>query len=87
MAENNAFIEAPDITNFNGFGTDDPNTTWTLRFYDSANGNVGNLTGATLDITPVPFEFSPTFGLLALGGWIGRKKIASKFKAWRDRDN
>gem|GEM_PF-5906421 len=50
------------------FGTDDPNTNWTLRFYDSVTGNAGNLTGATLDITPVPFEFSPTFGLLALGG-------------------
>lgn len=85
--ENSTSIEAPDITNFNGFGTDDPNTEWTLRFYDSVNGNVGDLTGATLDITPVPFEFSPTFGLLALGGWIGRKKIASKFKAWRDRNN
>lgn len=87
MAENNAFIEATDTANFNGFGTDDPNTNWTLRFYDSVTGNAGNLTGATLDITPVPFEFSPTFGLLALGGWTGRKKIASKFKAWRDRDN
>jgi len=72
--ENSSSIVTPDITNFNGFGTDDPNTEWTLRFYDSVNGNVGDLTGATLDITPVPFEFEGSAGILTIGAILGINK-------------
>ncbi|MBD2139198.1 hypothetical protein H6F32_16845 [Anabaena sp. FACHB-1237] len=56
--ENNSFNEFPSVTatNFSDFNSDIQNTTWTLRIYDSANGNVGTLNSATLNITPVPFE-------------------------------
>jgi hypothetical protein len=68
--ENNAFVESPTVvaTTFSDFNdSTNPNTTWTLRFYDSFNGNVGNLNNATFDITPVPFEFDGSVGILLVG--------------------
>ncbi|MEA5618815.1 hypothetical protein VB711_13340 [Cronbergia sp. UHCC 0137] len=53
-----------------------------ITFTDFANSAADDA-GGTLTATPVPFEFSPTLGLLALGGWFGRKKVANKIKAWR----
>lgn len=74
--ENNPFFESPlnKVDNFNGFGAVDPNTTWTLRFYDTDNGNDGNLVQATLDIIPVPFEFEASAGVLTLGAIFGINK-------------
>jgi hypothetical protein len=83
--ENNGFIETPSLvaTTFSDFndGTS-PNTTWTLRFYDSANLNVGNLTSATLDVNPtaVPFEFDGTTGMLVVGGVFALKHWYKKRK-------
>ena len=41
----------------------------------------------TLDTTPVPFEFSPTYGLLAISTGMAinswRKKISSSKKSWK----
>ncbi|MEA5621338.1 proprotein convertase P-domain-containing protein [Cronbergia sp. UHCC 0137] len=77
--------EISTISTFAGFNGSDPNGTWTLRFYDNFNGNVGTLNNATLNVQPVPFEFSPTLGLLVLGGWFGRKKVVAKLKNWRSQ--
>jgi hypothetical protein len=47
---------------------------------DSGFNSGGNVTASNLsltpDVTPVPFDFDPSFGLLALGGvWTVRKMI------------
>jgi hypothetical protein len=63
-------LGSANITTLAGFNGTDPAGTWTLRIYDTFSGNgAGNLTGATLNITPaaIPFEFSPLAGM----GFIG----------------
>ena len=84
--ENNAFVESPSLVanTFSDFndGTN-PNTTWTLHFYDSFNGNTGNLNNATFDITPVPFEFDASVGILILASSLALRHWQKKRKDYR----
>ncbi len=84
--EDNAFVESPSLVanTFSDFndGTN-PNTTWTLRFYDSFNGNTGNLNNATFDITPVPFEFDASAGILILASSLALRHWHKKRKDFR----
>lgn len=57
-----------------------PATTWTLSFFDPTNSNVGTLNSATLDITPVPFEFDGTAGVAILGGSFALRRWYKKRK-------
>jgi hypothetical protein len=53
--------------------------------------DVGDTTGAStlvvrdINLTPVPFEFSPAMGLLAVGTWFGRKKVVAVIKGLRSK--
>ena len=69
---------------FYEIGNTAPNTsattsagTFRLINFDS-NGIV--LDGQVTPVVAVPFEFSPTFGLVMVGAWISRKWLGGKFK-------
>jgi len=74
-------LPASTIFDFSGFNGVDPNGTWTLTF-NNAGGSGGSLTGAStiLDITPVPFEFSPAIGIASLAGMYAFRKLRRQQK-------
>ena len=68
-------------TFLSAFNGESSANTFRLTISDNAGGDTGDLGSFTLDIsgtaapaTAVPFEFSPTLGLVLLGGGIGLKK-------------
>jgi hypothetical protein len=54
---------------------------WELFVYDLNIGQTGSFTRWSFDVTPVPFEFSPAFGLGFLGmAFAIKKKLVKKEK-------
>lgn len=67
--------QSSNISEFAGFEGFNPNGTWTLRVYDTVLGNVGSLSGASLEITagagPAVVPESQPFTLIGVGIVIG----------------
>jgi subtilisin-like proprotein convertase family protein len=60
------YFATNNLAQFNGIN---PNGTWTLRFDDLGPTFDGDLlSGTSLTVTAIPFNFSSTLGLLLLGG-------------------
>lgn len=59
--------------------------TYTLTIADLEVGNIGTLNSASVEVVPIPFEFSPAIGLGALGAWLGRKKVVAVIKGFRSK--
>ena len=69
------------LESFSIFDGETANGLWRLTVNDDAGGDAGGfdsfdltLSGTAVPATAVPFEFSPTLGLVLLGGGIGLKK-------------
>ncbi len=56
-----------------------------LQFTDNVSGTFsGNDSGGTLTSQPIPFDFNPATGMIALGVLFGAKQAWQKFKPKKD---
>jgi Proprotein convertase P-domain len=73
------FALDPTVFSFAAFGVQEEGE-YTLTIADLVPDNDGNLISASVEVIPIPFEFSPAIGLGALGVAFALKKLISKTK-------
>jgi hypothetical protein len=67
------------IANINSFSEFTPvNGTWSLFINSSNLSGSGSISSINLDVTPVPFEFSPALGVVGLGAVWAFKQAQKK---------
>lgn len=69
----------PTVFSFADFGLEDAGTTYTLSIIDNNSAtNTGSLNSATLNATPVPFDFDGSAGIAIVG-------VAVAFRYWQKK--